>query len=70
MVILGVGVLLFLASLFIALFRRTRVPDVLLLIGLGLLLGPVTRSVGPQAFGEAGRPSRSAPSWAARPPRW
>jgi NhaP-type Na+/H+ or K+/H+ antiporter len=54
MVILGVGVLLFLASLFIALFRRTRVPDVLLLIGLGLLLGPITGTVGPQAFGEAG----------------
>ncbi len=54
MVILGVGVLLFLASLFVALFRRTQVPDVLLLIGLGLLLGPFTQTVTPDAFGRAG----------------
>jgi NhaP-type Na+/H+ or K+/H+ antiporter len=54
MVILGVGVLLFLASLFVALFRRTQIPDVLLLIGLGLLLGPFTRTVTPDAFGRAG----------------
>lgn len=52
--ILGVGVLLFLASLFVALFRRTRIPDVLLLIGLGLLLGPFTGTVTPDAFGRAG----------------
>jgi NhaP-type Na+/H+ or K+/H+ antiporter len=53
-VILSVGVLLFAASLFIALFRRTQIPDVLLLILLGLVLGPVTRTVSPEDFGKAG----------------
>jgi len=53
-VILSVGVLLFAASLFIALFRRTQIPDVLLLIVLGLLLGPVTGTVSPEDFGKAG----------------
>jgi NhaP-type Na+/H+ or K+/H+ antiporter len=53
-VILALGVLLFAASLFIALFRRTRVPDVLLLILLGVVLGPVTHAVSPDDFGKAG----------------
>jgi NhaP-type Na+/H+ or K+/H+ antiporter len=53
-VVLSVGLLLFAASLFIALFRRTQIPDVLLLIALGLLLGPVTHTVTPGDFGKAG----------------
>jgi NhaP-type Na+/H+ or K+/H+ antiporter len=53
-VILSVGVLLFAASLFIALFRRTQIPDVLLLIVLGVILGPVTHLVSPDDFGKAG----------------
>jgi NhaP-type Na+/H+ or K+/H+ antiporter len=52
--ILGVGVLLVAASLFIALFRRTRIPDVLLLILLGVLLGPVAHVVSPADFGKVG----------------
>jgi NhaP-type Na+/H+ or K+/H+ antiporter len=53
-VILSVGLLLFASSLFIALFRRTRIPDVLLLMVLGLLLGPVSEWVSPADFGKAG----------------
>lgn len=53
-VVLSVGLLLFAASLFIALFRRTQIPDVLLLIVLGLLLGPATHTVSPDDFGKAG----------------
>jgi NhaP-type Na+/H+ or K+/H+ antiporter len=53
-IVLSVGVLLFAASLFIALFRRTRIPDVLLLIGIGIALGPVTHTVTPEAFGAVG----------------
>lgn len=53
-VVLSVGLLLFAASLFIALFRRTQIPDVLLLILLGLLLGPIAHWVSPEDFGKAG----------------
>lgn len=49
-----VGILVFLAHLFSALFSRTRVPDVLLLMLIGLLLGPIAGLVGPQNFGSVG----------------
>jgi NhaP-type Na+/H+ or K+/H+ antiporter len=52
--ILGIGVALLAASLFIVLFRRTHIPDVLLLIGLGLLLGPIAGYVSPVDFGRVG----------------
>lgn len=51
---LGLGLLIFAASLFTALFRRTGVPDVLLLIGVGLLLGQATGQVSPGDFGKLG----------------
>lgn len=54
MTILGIGLLLLAAGLFVALFRRTHVPDVLLLIVIGLLLGPATHAVRPADFGKAG----------------
>lgn len=38
--ILAIGLLVFLAHLLAALFRRTRIPDVLLLMVLGVALGP------------------------------
>jgi NhaP-type Na+/H+ or K+/H+ antiporter len=53
-VILSIGLLLFAASLFIALFRRTRIPDVLLLMILGVVLGPITGTVTPDDFGKVG----------------
>jgi len=39
--ILTLGLVIFLGHLLSALFRRTRIPDVLLLVGLGIALGPV-----------------------------
>ena len=39
--ILSIGLVIFLGHLLAGLFQRTRIPDVLLLIGLGIALGPV-----------------------------
>ncbi len=53
-VILVVGLLVFLAHAFSALFERTRIPDVLPLVVLGLFLGPIAKMVSPQDFGRVG----------------
>lgn len=53
-IVLVIGLLVFLAHFFTALFRRTRVPDVLLLLLLGVLLGPVAGWVKPSDFGQTG----------------
>lgn len=53
-VILGIGALVFLAHLFSIWFTRTRVPDVLMLILLGLLLGPVAGIVRVEDLGKVG----------------
>jgi len=53
-VIVFVGVLVFLAHLFTAIFSRTRVPDVLLLITIGVCVGPVLGLVSPANFGTVG----------------
>ena len=49
-----VGLLVFLAHLFSALFERTRIPDVLPLVVLGLLIGPILKLITPEAFGKVG----------------
>ncbi len=54
LVIAFIGALVFGAHLFVALFARTRVPDVLLLILIGLALGPVTHLVEPSQLGSVG----------------
>ncbi|MBS1853975.1 MAG: cation:proton antiporter [Acidobacteria bacterium] len=54
LVIAFIGSLVFGAHLFVALFARTRVPDVLLLIVIGLVLGPVTHLVSPDQLGSVG----------------
>ena len=54
LVIAFVGALVFGAHLFIALFAKIRVPDVLLLISIGLILGPLTHLVSPADFGRVG----------------
>ena len=54
-IILAIGLLVFLAHFFTAVFQRTRIPDVLLLMGLGILLGPVGHIVQPADFGQVGR---------------
>ncbi len=52
--ILAIGVLVFLAHFFTALFKKTRIPDVLLLMTLGLFLGPILHIVTPEDFGKVG----------------
>ncbi len=53
-VIVFVGVLVFLAHIFTAVFSRTRIPDVLLLIIIGICVGPVLGLVSPADFGAVG----------------
>jgi cell volume regulation protein A len=53
-VIALVGILVFLAHLFTGIFSRTRVPDVLLLIIIGICLGPVLGLISPAQFGVVG----------------
>ncbi len=52
--ITAIGLLVFLAHLFTAVFEHTRLPDVLWLILIGLLLGPVLGLVQPEHFGAVG----------------
>ncbi len=54
LVIAFIGALVFGAHLFVGMFARTRIPDVLLLIVIGLLLGPVFHLVTPAQFGSVG----------------
>ena len=53
-VVIFVGLLVFLAHAFVALFEKTKVPDVLFLILIGLVLGPVLKVVTPADFGKVG----------------
>lgn len=53
-IIVFAGVLVFLAHLFAEFFRSQKIPDVLLLIIIGLVLGPLTGLVDPQFFGGIG----------------
>lgn len=53
-VIVFVGLLIFMAHFFVALFEKIRVPDVLYLILIGLILGPILRVVRPEDFGKLG----------------
>lgn len=52
--ILLIGGLVFLAHLFAAIFGRTRIPDVLWLLLIGVALGPVFHLLSPAAFGVIG----------------
>jgi cell volume regulation protein A len=52
--ILFVGALVFLAHMFTGLFSRTKIPDVLLLMVIGLALGPALGLVQPSDFGSVG----------------
>ena len=49
-----VGLLIFLAHLFTGLFSRTKIPDVLLLMLIGLLIGPCLGMVNVEHFGSFG----------------
>jgi cell volume regulation protein A len=49
-----VGILVFLAHLFTGIFSRTRIPDVILLIIIGICVGPVLGLASPPLFGAIG----------------
>ena len=53
-VVIFIGILVFLAHLFVALFERTRIPDVLYLILIGVIIGPILHIVSPEDFGKLG----------------
>ncbi|TVQ18389.1 MAG: sodium:proton exchanger [Bacteroidetes bacterium] len=52
--IIAVGLLIFMAHLFAAFFRQRQVPDVLLLIVIGLIVGPFTGLIDKAFFGDIG----------------
>lgn len=54
MAIAIVGFLIFFAYAAAAVFRRTRIPDVLLLVLLGIIVGPIAKLVTPADFGVVG----------------
>jgi cell volume regulation protein A len=49
-----VGIMVFLAHLFTSIFSRTRIPDVILLIIIGICVGPVLDLASPAEFGSVG----------------
>ena len=49
-----IGLLIFTAHLFSEIFSRKRIPDVLFLIIIGLLIGPVFHWISPERLGNAG----------------
>jgi cell volume regulation protein A len=49
-----VGILVFLAHLFTSIFRRTKIPDVLFLVIIGVCVGPVLGLTSPDLFGAVG----------------
>jgi NhaP-type Na+/H+ or K+/H+ antiporter len=53
-IIAVVGAMVFLAHFFTGVFSRTRVPDVLFLIVIGICLGPLLGLVSPAQFGQVG----------------
>jgi cell volume regulation protein A len=52
--IISVSAIIFLAHLFNGLFDKTRIPDVLPLVLVGVLLGPIFKLVSPEDFGHVG----------------
>jgi Kef-type K+ transport system membrane component KefB len=48
------GLLIFCAHLFNAWFSRRRIPDVLLLMGIGILVGPVAGLITPEQLSNVG----------------
>jgi NhaP-type Na+/H+ or K+/H+ antiporter len=52
--ILGLGVLVFAGHFLTGFFARTKVPDVLILMLAGIVLGPVLKIVTPEHFGQVG----------------
>ena len=53
-ILIALGLLIFFAHIFSAAFAKTRIPSVLLLMVIGLILGPVSGLINPDSFGTAG----------------
>jgi len=53
-IILLVGILIFVAHFLSQLFRKTNIPDVLVLMLIGMVAGPVMGMVAPEDFGKVG----------------
>jgi len=53
-VIAFIGVMVFLAHLFSVIFNRTKIPDILFLILIGVVVGPLLGWVSPALFGSVG----------------
>ncbi len=54
-VVIFLGLLIFFAHLFNEFFNKTKIPNVLLLLLIGIILGPVSGIVRPDYFGQVGR---------------
>jgi len=54
-IILSVGLLIFAAHALNFIFKKTYIPDVLILIIFGILLGPIFHIIMPQDFGRVGQ---------------
>lgn len=52
--VVAVGLLVFLAHVFAEIFSRKRIPDVLMLIVIGLIIGPILKIVTIESFGLIG----------------
>ncbi|MDO9549613.1 MAG: cation:proton antiporter [Methanoregula sp.] len=53
-IVVFLGILIFLGNLLKRLFTLTKIPDLLFLIGVGLVIGPVLGLVSPESFGIVG----------------
>ncbi|MBO4764272.1 MAG: cation:proton antiporter [Bacteroidales bacterium] len=53
-ILIALGLLIFFAHIFSAAFAKTRIPSVLLLMIIGLILGPISGLISPDSFGTAG----------------
>ena len=49
-----IGIIVFLAHLFSGIFSRTRIPDVIFLVIIGVCIGPILGWVSPSLFGSVG----------------
>ena len=54
-IILVLGLTVFIAHFLVYLFKKTGIPDVLILMMAGIVLGPITGVVSPDAFGQVGK---------------
>lgn len=54
MFILALGLVVFLSYFFSSVFEKSKIPDVLLLMIVGIMVGPVLHLISPQFFGQFG----------------